>query len=236
MGPQSLSVELSCPWCISIFCIYIHGGGACVSSFPQFEQSPPSTSVKKTKAARLRRLSILIPLLLSINLRTSAHQFQQTIARPSITAMNTTSLLLAGRPAAGLTITLTNPTKPYAQTENTPSSFPFPYFSPATTKTATTTPTPPNTPTSSPALRPKQLRRISSDSTGWYLDADTPSLQDFEARAQTLVKRVEKFANRCATNVVMGLMSPAAVVLIVFNPIMLLLMGFLIFAMMGGRS
>jgi hypothetical protein len=163
--------------------------------------------------------------------------------------MNTTSLVLTGRPASGLTITLKNPNKEsHSQTDNTLSSqtnnalssSPFPLSSQTntmTTKTTKTTPpTPPNTPTSSPALRPKHLRRISSDSTGWYLDAGTPSLQDFEARGQTLVKRCEKFANRCATNVVMGLMSPAAVVLIVFNPIMLGLLGLLIFAMLGWWS
>jgi hypothetical protein len=143
--------------------------------------------------------------------------------------MNTTSLILTGRPAATLTITLKNPNNPHSQHKPSQSSF-------SPTPKTLTTPTPPNTPTSSPAVRPKYLRRISSDSTGWYLDADTPSLQDFEARAQTFVKRVEKFANQCATNVVMGLMSPAAVVLIVFNPIMLVLLGLLIFAMVGGWS
>jgi hypothetical protein len=149
--------------------------------------------------------------------------------------MNTTSLVLTGRPASGLTITLKNPNnRSYSQTDNALSSFPFSLSS--RTNTKTTPPTPPNTPTSSPALRPKHLRSMSSDSTGWYLDAGTPSLQDFEARAQTLVKRFEKFANRCATNVVMGLMSPAAVVLIVFNPIMLVLLGLLIFAMLGWWS
>jgi hypothetical protein len=148
--------------------------------------------------------------------------------------MNTTSFLLTGRPAATLSIISKSPTNRAHQERKSlpPSSSSSSSYLP----TKTTTPTPPNTPTSSPALRPKHLRRISSDSTGWYLDADTPSLQDFEARAQTLIKRVEKFANRCATNVVMGLMSPAAVVLIVFNPIMLVLMALLIFAMLGGWS
>lgn len=77
---------------------------------------------------------------------------------------------------------------------------------------------------------------MSTDSTGWYLDTDTPSLKDFEVRAQTFAKRLEKYANRCATNVVMGLMSPAAVVLFVFNPIMLVLMVLLFLTMLGGRS
>jgi hypothetical protein len=148
--------------------------------------------------------------------------------------MNTTAFLLTGRPAATLSIISNSPiNKSYSQARNSPSSSTS-YPTTKITTTTTTTPTPPNTPTSSPAIRPKHLRRISSDSTGWYLDADTPSLQDFEARAQTLIKRLEKFANQCATNVVMGLMSPAAVVLIVFNPIMLVLMGLLVFAMVGG--
>jgi len=139
--------------------------------------------------------------------------------------MNTTSLILTGSLAAALTITLRNPNN------KSNSNTKHPLLSSSPTRTSTT-PTPPNTPTSSPALRTKHhLRRISSNSTGWYLDADTPSLQDFEARAQTLVKRLEKFASRCATNVVMGLMSPAAVVLILFNPVMLVLMGLVIFAM-----
>jgi hypothetical protein len=34
----------------------------------------------------------------------------------------------------------------------------------------------------------------------------------------------------------MGLMSPAAVVLIVFNPVMLVLVGLFVFAVLGGRS
>jgi hypothetical protein len=122
--------------------------------------------------------------------------------------MNTTSFLFTGRPAtAGVTI-ISSPTKskPTNITANTPST------------------TPQTSPSSSPRLRPKHLRRVSSDSTGWYLDADTPSLKDFEIRAGTLAKRLEKFANRCATNVVMGLMSPAAVVLFLFNPVMLVLM------------
>jgi hypothetical protein len=79
------------------------------------------------------------------------------------------------------------------------------------------------------------LRRVSTDSTGWYLDADTPSLKDFEVRAQTYAKRLERFASRCATNVVMGLMSPAAVVLFVFNPIMLVLIVLLLIAALSGR-
>jgi hypothetical protein len=138
--------------------------------------------------------------------------------------MNTTSLILTGSLAAALTITLRNPNKSKSNTKH-------PLLSSSPTRTSTT-PTPPNTPTSSPADRTKHhLRRISSNSTGWYLDADTPTLQDFEARAQTLVKRLEKFANRCATDFVMGLMSPAAVVLILFNPVMLVLMGLVIFAM-----
>jgi hypothetical protein len=117
--------------------------------------------------------------------------------------MNATSFLFTGRPAvAGFTI-ISSPTN-------------------TTTSSQSTTPT--SSPSSSPRLRPKHLRRVSSDSTGWYLDADTPSLKDFEIRAGTLAKRLEKFANRCATNVVMGLMSPAAVVLFVFNPVMLVLM------------
>jgi hypothetical protein len=127
--------------------------------------------------------------------------------------MNATSFLLTGRPAAAFAI-ISSPSK----SNNTPST------------------TPKSSPSSSPRLRPKHLRRISSDSTGWYLDADTPSLKDFEIRAGTLAKRLEKFANRCATNVVMGLMSPAAVVLFVFNPIMLVLMVVLLVAMLGVRS
>jgi hypothetical protein len=79
------------------------------------------------------------------------------------------------------------------------------------------------------------LRRVSTDSTGWYLDADTPSLKDFEVRAQTYAKRLERFASRCATNVVMGLMSPVAVVLFVFNPIMLVLMILVLIAALSGR-
>jgi hypothetical protein len=207
---------------------------SCSSNKPRL---PHSTLLTKTKAAR--RLFCCFQQLLLLSIERKPPLYQTTTNRkerflaPSATEttkMNTTSLVLTGRPAAGLTITLRNPSKSYPQ-ERASLSSSYSYQ-----KTTTTTPTPPNTPTSSPALRPKHLRRISSDSTGWYLDADTPSLQDFEARAQTLVKRFEKFANRCATNVVMGLMSPAAVVLIVFNPIMLALLGLLIFAMLGGWS
>lgn len=220
-------------------CIYINGGGACVSSFLQFKQTPPSSFdiADEDESGKTIILLLPTPLLLSIERKdplyqTTTNRKERFLASPATetTKMNTTSLVLTGRPAAGLTITLRNPSKPYPQ-ERASLSSSYSYQ-----KTTTTTPTPPNTPTSSPALRPKHLRRISSDSTGWYLDADTPSLQDFEARAQTLVKRFEKFANRCATNVVMGLMSPAAVVLIVFNPIMLVLLGLLIFAMLGGWS
>jgi hypothetical protein len=120
--------------------------------------------------------------------------------------MNTTSLFLTGRPAGTFAI-LSSPVKSN-QT---------------------------STPSSSPRIRPRQLRRVSTDSTGWYLDADTPSLKDFEVRAQTYAKRLERFASRCATNVVMGLMSPAAVVLFVFNPIMLVLMVLLLIAALSGR-
>jgi hypothetical protein len=122
--------------------------------------------------------------------------------------MNTTSFLFTVRPAvAGFTI-ISSPSK----------------SNPNNTITSPQSTTPQTSPSSSPRLRPKHLRRVSSDSTGWYLDADTPSLKDFEIRAGTLAKRLEKFANRCATNVVMGLMSPACVVLFVFNPVMLVLM------------
>lgn len=131
--------------------------------------------------------------------------------------MNTTSLFLTGRPAAVFNI-ISSPIKSKSAVLNTPST------------------TPTSSPSSSPRIRPRQLRRVSSDSTGWYLDADTPSLKDFEVRAQTLAKRLEKFANRCATNVVMGLMSPAAVVLFIFNPIMLVLMVLMLIAMLGGWS
>ncbi|KAM0717247.1 hypothetical protein Q7P37_007099 [Cladosporium fusiforme] len=118
--------------------------------------------------------------------------------------MNTASLLLTGRPATAFTI-ISAPTKPQFKTLKTPST------------------TPTSSPSSSPRLRPRHLRRTSSDSTGWYLDADTPSLRDFEQRAQTFAKRLEKFASQCATNVVMGLLSPAAVALVLFNPVMLVL-------------
>ncbi|KAM0712751.1 hypothetical protein Q7P35_000198 [Cladosporium inversicolor] len=130
--------------------------------------------------------------------------------------MNTTSLFLTGRPAATLSI-LSPPVKSNQTLPTTPST------------------TPTSTPSSSPRSRPRQLRRVSTDSTGWYLDADTPSLKDFEVRAQTYAKRLERFASRCATNVVMGLMSPAAVVLFVFNPIMLVLVVLILTAALGGR-
>lgn len=122
--------------------------------------------------------------------------------------MNTTSFLLTGRPADMFAII-----SPVAKSSTTPAS----------------------SPSSSPRLRPRHLRRTSSDSTGWYLDADTPSLKDFEKRAQTLVKRIEKFLSRCATNVVMGLMSPAAVALFLFNPITLVLLIVLLIAMIGWK-
>jgi hypothetical protein len=131
--------------------------------------------------------------------------------------MNTTSLFLTGRPAATLTI-LSSPIK-----------------SNSTTLPSNPSTTPTSTPSSSPRIRPRQLRRVSTDSTGWYLDADTPSLKDFEVRAQTYAKRLERFASRCATNVVMGLMSPAAVVLFVFNPIMLVLTVLVLIAALSGR-
>jgi hypothetical protein len=130
--------------------------------------------------------------------------------------MNTTSLFLTGRPAGTFAI-LSSPVKSNHTIPITPST------------------TPTSTPSSSPRIRPRQLRRVSTDSTGWYLDADTPSLKDFEVRAQTYAKRLERFASRCATNVVMGLMSPAAVVLFVFNPIMLVLMVLLLIAALSGR-
>lgn len=130
--------------------------------------------------------------------------------------MNTTSLFLTGRPEATFSI-LSSPVRSNQTLPNT----------------ASTSPT--STPSSSPRIRPRQLRRVSSDSTGWYLDADTPSLKDFEVRAQTYAKRLERFASRCATNVVMGLMSPAAVVLFVFNPIMLVLMVLVLIAALSGR-
>jgi hypothetical protein len=130
--------------------------------------------------------------------------------------MNTTSLFLTGRPAATFTI-LSSPVKSNSAVPITPST------------------TPTSTPSSSPRIRPRQLRRVSTDSTGWYLDADTPSLKDFEIRAQTYAKRLERFTSRCATNVIMGLMSPAAVVLFVFNPIMLVMMVLLLIAALGGR-
>jgi hypothetical protein len=138
----------------------------------------------------------------------------------SKTKMNATSLLPPFRPANLAFTIISSPSK---SNPNTTTSSP-----------QTTTPTP--SPSSNPRLRPKHLRRVSSDSTGWYLDADTPSLKDFEIRAGTLAKRLEKFANRCATNVVMGLMSPAAVVLFVFNPVMLVVVLVLLVAMVGGRS
>ncbi|GAB7326029.1 hypothetical protein MBLNU13_g10065t1 [Cladosporium sp. NU13] len=130
--------------------------------------------------------------------------------------MNTTSIFLTGRPAATFAI-LSSSIRSNQTLTNTPST------------------TPTSTPSSSPRIRPRQLRRVSSDSTGWYLDADTPSLKDFEVRAQTYAKRLERFVSRCATNVVMGLMSPAAVVLFVFNPIMLVLMVLVLIAALSGR-
>lgn len=164
----------------------------------------------------IHRSSCLL-LLPSIELRIiTPYQSTTTQNTHKPARMNTTSLVLTGRPASGLTITLKNPNKgshsqtnntlssqtdntSASQTDNVLSSFPFSLSSRTDVETTKTTkmtpPTPPNTPTSSPALRPKHLRRMSSDSTGWYLDAGTPSLQDFEARGQTLVKRFEKFAN-----------------------------------------
>jgi uncharacterized membrane protein YidH (DUF202 family) len=202
---------------------------------PAVSNNPTSTSPKETEAERtLDCFQHFNLLLLTIGLRIShtiptnnQTQLVAGTARHSHAKkkMNTTSLILTGSLAAALTITLRNPNNK----SNSNTKHPLPSSSPTRTST---TPTPPNTPTSSPALRTKHhLRRISSNSTGWYLDADTPTLQDFEARAQTLVKRLEKFANRCATDFVMGLMSPAAVVLILFNPVMLVLMGLVIFAM-----
>lgn len=131
--------------------------------------------------------------------------------------MNTTSLLLNGRPASLFSI-VSSPARSSSAVASTPST------------------TPTSTPSSSPRVRPRQLRRVSTDSTGWYLDHDTPSLKDFEVRAQTFAKRIEKFASRCATNVVMGLMSPAAVVLFVFNPIMMVLVVLMLIAMLSGRG
>ena len=153
--------------------------------------------------------------LITAAIRVTANDSQQSLAdRP--TNMNTTSLFLTGRPAATLSI-LSSPVRSNQTLPSTPST------------------TPTSTPSSSPRIRPRQLRRVSSDSTGWYLDADTPSLKDFEVRAQTYAKRLERFASRCATNVVMGLMSPAAVVLFVFNPIMLVLMVLVLIAALSGR-
>lgn len=159
------------------------------------------------------RISSLITGAIRI-ITTSDSQPSSPADRPA--DMNTTSLFLTGRPAATLSI-LSPPVKSNQTLPTTPST------------------TPTSTPSSSPRSRPRQLRRVSTDSTGWYLDADTPSLKDFEVRAQTYAKRLERFASRCATNVVMGLMSPAAVVLFVFNPIMLVLVVLILTAALGGR-
>jgi hypothetical protein len=209
-------------------------GGACHSSFLQFKKPHLDIAEGDGSGKNTRLLSTLQSAAVNNRIENlSYHTNQQPNSTrcwhcPRLTRqkMNTTSLILTGTLAAALTITLRNPSKPNSQSKSLLST------SSPTETTTTTTPTPPNTPTSSPALRTKHhLRRNSSNSTGWYLDADTPTLQDFEARAQTLVKRLEKFVNRCATDFVMGLMSPAAVVLILFNPVMLVLMGLVIFAM-----
>jgi hypothetical protein len=76
------------------------------------------------------------------------------------------------------------------------------------------------------AVRPtlRHSRTSSRDSTGWYLDHDTPTLEDFATRAQTMAKRIERYQSQCATNVVMALIGPTPIMmLLVFNPLAILL-------------
>lgn len=209
---------------------FLHSCSSVQSNPPSLHSSPLLEANESGKTRlRFQHLESLCCTATVIHWTEKTYLYTNTDDRQptSNSTMNTTSILLTGRPVAALTMTSNKSCSPRKPTLLSPSC-------PTSAKSAT--PTPPNTPTSSPILRPRHLRRVSSDSTGWYLDDDTPSLQEFEARAQTLIKRLEKFANRCATNAVMGLMSPAAVVLIVFNPIMLVLTALLIFAMLGGWS
>lgn len=85
----------------------------------------------------------------------------------------------------------------------------------------TTLPSPSSTKSTRPVLR--HSRTSSRDSTGWYLDHDTPTLEDFAMRAQTLAKRMERYQNQCATNIVMALMRPTPVVLLLLNPLAIVL-------------
>nr|OQO20990.1 hypothetical protein B0A51_13005 [Rachicladosporium sp. CCFEE 5018] len=71
-----------------------------------------------------------------------------------------------------------------------------------------------------PNARPGLSR---SGSSGWYDTTDAPTLEDFASQAQTWAKRIERYQQRCATNVVMALIGPTPVTLLVFNPLSLLL-------------
>lgn len=73
------------------------------------------------------------------------------------------------------------------------------------------------------SVRPAHLRRTSSNGPRWYYESNTTTLDEYAVRARTLVKRFEKYQGDCAKNVVMGLMSPAALALFVFSPLWILL-------------
>lgn len=71
--------------------------------------------------------------------------------------------------------------------------------------------------------RPSHVRRTSSNGLRWYNEPNTTTLEEYAARARTMMKRFEKYQGDCAKNIVMGLMSPAAVALFLFSPLWILL-------------